>query len=104
MRQAPSYREHADRLISEVKEMFDSMSTEDGELMSPLNDLIQRLSMVDSVERLGIDRHFKNDIKGSLDYVDYVYRLFSHLIGGIDLFVLHRIKSLQLTWIYINLI
>jgi len=49
--------------------MFNRMCMEDGELMSPLNDLIQRLWMVDSLERLGIDRHFKNDIKTSLDYV-----------------------------------
>ena len=37
--------------------------------LSPLNDLLQGLSMVDSVERLGIDRHFKNEIKSALDYV-----------------------------------
>ena len=53
--------------------MFNSMSTEaDGDLINPHNDLIQRLLMVDSVERLGIDRHFKNEIKVALDYV---YRL-----------------------------
>ena len=61
--QAPSYRERADRLVEEVKELFNSIS------ISPLNDLQQRLSMVDSVERLGIDRHFKNEIKSALDYV-----------------------------------
>jgi hypothetical protein len=69
MGQAPSYREHAERLIGEVKDMFNSMSVEDGELISPLNDLLQRLWIVDSVERLGIDRHFKNEIKSALDYV-----------------------------------
>ena len=61
--QAPSYRERADRLVEEVKELFNSIS------ISSLNDLQQRLSMVDSVERLGIDRHFKNEIKSALDYV-----------------------------------
>jgi len=64
----PAYRERAERLIDEVKKMFNSMSLQDGEF-SPLNDLIQRLWMVDSVERLGIDRHFRNEIKSALDYV-----------------------------------
>jgi len=44
--------------------MFNSMSLQDGEF-----SLIQRLWMVDSVERLGIDRHFRNEIKSALDYV-----------------------------------
>lgn len=70
MAQEPSYRERAERLIGEVKKQFNSMSEEeDGELITPLNDLIQRLWMVDSVERLGIDRHFKNEIKSALDHV-----------------------------------
>jgi len=59
--EAPSYRERADKLIGEVKEMFESMG--------PNNDLLQRLSMVESVECLGIDGHFKNEIKSALDYV-----------------------------------
>jgi hypothetical protein len=67
--QEPSYRERAERLKGEIKKMFRSMSKDDGELITPLNDLIQRLWMVDSVERLGIDRHFKNEIKSALDYV-----------------------------------
>ena len=67
--QAPSYRERGETLIGEVKEIFNSISVEDaGELITPLNDLIQRLWMVDSVERLGIDRHFKDEIKSALDY------------------------------------
>ena len=71
--QAPSYHERGETLIREVKEIFNSISVEDaGELITPLNDLIQRLWMVDSVERLGIDRHFKDEIKSALDYV---YRL-----------------------------
>jgi len=69
MAQEPSYRERAERLIGEVKVLFNSMSEEDGELITPLNDLIQRIWMVDSVERLGIDRHFKNEIKSALDHV-----------------------------------
>jgi len=44
------------------------MSLQDGEF-SPLNDLIQHLWMVDSIERLGIDMHFINEIKSDLDYV-----------------------------------
>eukprot|EP00253_Pinus_taeda_P000723 PITA_00723 len=67
--EAPSYRERADKLIGEVKDMFNSMAVENGELMSPLNDLYQRLWMVDNVERLGIDRHFQNEINSALDYV-----------------------------------
>nr|R9QMW5.1 RecName: Full=(-)-beta-pinene synthase 2, chloroplastic; AltName: Full=(-)-alpha-pinene synthase (-)betapin2, chloroplastic; AltName: Full=Terpene synthase (-)betapin2; Short=PbTPS-(-)betapin2; Flags: Precursor [Pinus banksiana]AFU73844.1 (-)-beta-pinene synthase [Pinus banksiana] len=60
-----AYRERAERLIDEVRNIFSSMSLEDGES----SDLIQRLWMVDNVERLGIDRHFKNEIKSALDYV-----------------------------------
>ena len=68
--QEPLYRERGETLIGEVKEIFNSISVEDaGELITPLNDLIQRLWMVDSVERLGIDRHFKDEIKSALDYV-----------------------------------
>eukprot|EP00253_Pinus_taeda_P013742 PITA_13742 len=65
--EAPSYRERAESLISEVKEMFTGI--EDGLSITPLNDLLSRLSMVDSIERLGIDRHFKMEIKSALDYV-----------------------------------
>ena len=32
-------------------------------------DLFERLWVVDTVERLGIDRHFKEEIKEALDYV-----------------------------------
>ena len=32
-------------------------------------DLFERLWAVDTVERLGIDRHFKEEIKDALDYV-----------------------------------
>ena len=68
--QAPLYREHCETLIGEVKEISNSTSVEDaGESITPLNDLIQRLSMVDNVERLGIDIHFINGIKTTLGYV-----------------------------------
>ena len=69
MGQAPSYRERSDKLIEEVKDMFKSMSLDGGELFSPFNDLLQRLWVVDSLQRLGIDSHFKNEIKSALDYV-----------------------------------
>ena len=38
-------------------------------------DLFERLWAVDTVERLGIDRHFKEEIKEALDYV-YRYHVF----------------------------
>lgn len=66
---APSYGERDEILIAEVKEIFKSLSIEDGESISPLNDLHQRLWMVDNVERLGIERHFQNEIKAALQYV-----------------------------------
>nr|O24474.1 RecName: Full=Myrcene synthase, chloroplastic; AltName: Full=Aggmyr; Flags: Precursor [Abies grandis]AAB71084.1 myrcene synthase [Abies grandis] len=65
----PSYQERAERLIVEVKKIFNSMYLDDGRLMSSFNDLMQRLWIVDSVERLGIARHFKNEITSALDYV-----------------------------------
>ncbi|GLJ31907.1 hypothetical protein SUGI_0642240 [Cryptomeria japonica] len=59
---SPFYAERAETLINEVKEIFNGMST-------PNSSLLQRLSMVDSVERLGIDRHFQKEIKEALDHV-----------------------------------
>ncbi|GLJ27350.1 hypothetical protein SUGI_0536720 [Cryptomeria japonica] len=59
---APCYVERAEKLIREVKEMFNGMSTHNSSAQ-------ERLSMVDNVERLGIDRHFQKEIKESLDYV-----------------------------------
>lgn len=44
--------------------MFNSLT-----VLTPHNDLLEQLWMVDSVERLGIDRHFRNEIKSALDYV-----------------------------------
>lgn len=66
---ASSYSERAEKLIGEVKNMFESLSVEEGEVMSPMYDLLQRLLMVDNVERLGISRHFENEIKAAIEYV-----------------------------------
>nr|AFJ73560.1 2-methyl-3-buten-2-ol synthase [Pinus pseudostrobus var. apulcensis] len=66
---ATSYHKSAQKLIGEVKEMINSISVKDGDLITPCNDLLMRLSIVDSIERLGIDRHFKSGIKSALDYV-----------------------------------
>lgn len=52
-----------------MKEIFNSFSIADGELISPVNDLLQHLWMVDNVERLGIDGHFQTEIEVALDYV-----------------------------------
>ena len=71
MCQATAYHERAQKLIGEVKVIINSILVEDGELITPLNDLLQCLSIVDSIECLGIDRQFKNKIKS---YLDYVYR------------------------------
>ena len=77
MDQASYYRERADRLIGEVKDLFISMQyVEDGQFISPITDILQRLLLVDNVERLGIDRHFINEIKTTLDYV-YRYVVLS---------------------------
>ncbi|GLJ31921.1 hypothetical protein SUGI_0642510 [Cryptomeria japonica] len=60
--ESPFYAERAETLINEVKEIFNGMSNQN-------SSLLQRLSMVDSVERLGIDRHFQKEIKEALDHV-----------------------------------
>ncbi|GLJ09965.1 hypothetical protein SUGI_0119250 [Cryptomeria japonica] len=63
--ETPSYGEHQEKLIMDIKEMFNALPLHS----SSADDLYQRLSMVDDVERLGIDRHFQNEIKTVLDYV-----------------------------------
>ena len=73
--QAPSYKERSRKLINEVKGMFNALNKN----CSSTNDLYRRLKMVDDVERLGIDRHFKNEIKEHLDYV-YRFSCFFHLV------------------------
>ncbi|GLJ09980.1 hypothetical protein SUGI_0119560 [Cryptomeria japonica] len=71
---APCYVERAERLIREVKEIFNGMSTQN-------SSVHERLSMVDKVERLGIDRHFKKEIKEALDYV-YRYWNDKGIVNG----------------------
>ncbi|GLJ10698.1 hypothetical protein SUGI_0133300 [Cryptomeria japonica] len=51
----PSYGGRAEKLIKEIKDMFNALHLNS----SSADDLYQRLSMVDDVERLGIDRHFQ---------------------------------------------
>ncbi|KAH9306224.1 hypothetical protein KI387_010628, partial [Taxus chinensis] len=52
-------------MIREIKDMFNALPAQ----TSSADDLHEHLSMVDNVERLGIDRHFQNEIKSALDYV-----------------------------------
>ncbi|XP_059071112.1 alpha pinene synthase, chloroplastic-like [Cryptomeria japonica] len=68
--EAPSYGERAEKLIKDVKDMFNALPVQS----SSAEDLYQHLSLVDHVERLGIDRHFQTEIKNALDYV---YRYWS---------------------------
>ena len=63
--QAPEYRKRADRLVGEVKNMFNAVSVLD----SSSQNVLRRLEMVDKVERLGIGRHFQTEIAEALDYV-----------------------------------
>jgi hypothetical protein len=73
--QAPAYHKRAETLIEDIKllllsYMEDSCSDSD-------HDLIKRLQIVDTIECLGIDRHFQPEIKVALDYV---YRLSIYAI------------------------
>ena len=68
--QAPVYHERATTLIGEIKLLLSS-EMKDGCKDSD-HDLIKRLQIVDTIECLGIDRHFQPEIKVALDYV---YRL-----------------------------
>nr|BAI53108.1 Terpinolene [Chamaecyparis obtusa] len=56
--QGDQYAERCGKLISEVKDMFTAEK-----------DVSQLLSLVDKIERLGIDRHFQKEIKQALDLV-----------------------------------
>ncbi|GLJ05653.1 hypothetical protein SUGI_0022320 [Cryptomeria japonica] len=60
--EGPSYGERCGGLIREIKHMFSA--TAGGE-----NNVPQLLSLVDNIERLGIDRHFQEEIKEALDLV-----------------------------------
>ncbi|GLJ09955.1 hypothetical protein SUGI_0119070 [Cryptomeria japonica] len=71
---APCYGERAEKLIKEIKGMFNALHLHS----SSADDLYQHLSMVDDVERLGIDRHFQTEIKAALDYV---YRYWDDMNG-----------------------
>ncbi|XP_059072449.1 alpha pinene synthase, chloroplastic-like isoform X2 [Cryptomeria japonica] len=71
---APCYGERAEKVIKEIKGMFNALHLNS----SSADDLYKRLSMVDDVERLGIDRHFQTEIKAALDYV---YRYWDDMNG-----------------------
>ena len=43
------------------------------------DDLIKRLQMVDTIECLGIDRHFQLEIQVAMDYVYRLSNLIYHL-------------------------
>lgn len=61
---APAYRERAERLIEELKHLLS------GYLDDGCNgDLIKRIEIVDTVQCLGIDRHFQHERSGALDYL-----------------------------------
>ncbi|GLJ09968.1 hypothetical protein SUGI_0119290 [Cryptomeria japonica] len=62
--EGPPYVERSKALVREVKEMFNAVLTKQSG-----DDLFQCLSMVDNVERLGIERHFQEEIKLTLDHV-----------------------------------
>ncbi|KAH9297286.1 hypothetical protein KI387_028968, partial [Taxus chinensis] len=72
---APYYSELAEKLIGEIKDVFNAMSA--AETVAPsVENISERLVMVDNIERLGIDRHFQQEITQSLDYV---YRYWKEL-------------------------
>lgn len=61
---APAYYERVGMLVEEIKQLLLS------EMEDSNYDLIKRLHIVDTLECLGIDRHFQHEIKtGALDYV-----------------------------------
>eukprot|EP00253_Pinus_taeda_P007840 PITA_07840 len=66
---APGYYERAGKLIEEIKHMLLS------EMEDNNYDLIKRLQIVDTLECLGIDRHFQPVIKTAA--LDYVYRYWN---------------------------
>ncbi|KAH9297307.1 hypothetical protein KI387_028989, partial [Taxus chinensis] len=71
----PYYCELAEKLIGEIKDVFNAMAA--AETVTPaVKNIAERLVMVDNIERLGIDRHFKKEITQSLDYV---YRYWKEL-------------------------
>ena len=72
--QAPAYHEQAETLAEEIKRIiFSDME----ETHYDSDDLIKRLETVDTIECLGIDRHFQPEIKAAMDYVDRLSILLS---------------------------
>ncbi|GLJ51087.1 hypothetical protein SUGI_1087560 [Cryptomeria japonica] len=65
---AISYVERVETLVKEIKlEAFNSLVGE-GEVSPSSYELLERFSIVDVVQRLGIDRYFEKEIKVILDY------------------------------------
>nr|ACN40929.1 unknown [Picea sitchensis] len=66
---APAYYERVANLIEEMKHLLLR------EMEDSNHDLIRRLQIVDTLECLGIDRHFEHEIKTAA--LDYVYRCWN---------------------------
>ena len=64
---APAFRERVETLVEEIKLLLFSHMEDTG---SDSDDLIKRLETVDTIECLGIDRHFQPEIKAAIEYVD----------------------------------
>nr|QGN65607.1 terpene synthase 1 [Taiwania cryptomerioides] len=80
---APSYLERVETLVKEIKlEAFNSLLGE-GEISPSSYDLLERFSIVDVVQRLGIGRHFEKEIKAVLDYT-YKYWSENGICWGRD--------------------
>ncbi|KAH9297309.1 hypothetical protein KI387_028991, partial [Taxus chinensis] len=90
---APYYSELAEKLIGEIKDVFDAMAAAETVCPSAEN-ISERLVMVDNIERLGVDRHFQKEITQSLDYVyRYWHELHTDLnmtALGLRILRLHR--------------
>nr|I1ZHA5.1 RecName: Full=Sesquiterpene synthase Cad; AltName: Full=Beta-cadinene synthase; Short=Cf-Cad [Chamaecyparis formosensis]AFJ23663.1 beta-cadinene synthase [Chamaecyparis formosensis] len=67
---APSYCERINILIEEIKmDIFDGLVGDGEKNMNPsAYDLLERFFVVDILQSLGIERHFKKEIKAVLDY------------------------------------
>lgn len=66
---APAYYERVGKLIEEIKHLLLS------EMEDSNYDFIKRLQIVDTLECLGIDRHFQHEIKTAA--LDHVYRYWN---------------------------
>ncbi|KAH9297306.1 hypothetical protein KI387_028988, partial [Taxus chinensis] len=89
---APYYSELAEKLIGEIKDVFNAMLA--AETATPAENISKRVVMVDNIERLGVDRHFQKQITQSLDYVyRYWHELHTDLnmtALGLRILRLHR--------------